>query len=396
MRPAPRQRTVLLALTLTHHGFYQGAIRYAVEHGWHLVADTVYTGSIPRGWQGDGILSFAGYRDDLASYIKSATVPVVEISSVRRDLGLPCVWEDNEEIGRSAAEHLLERNFKHFAWAPFWEDAVNEERFQGFAGLIQSLGYRCERLPPVNVQISRVPKMDWTRRRNWLIEKFRSFEYPVGIFCYNDYVAADIIGICLDSHIHIPEQVAVIGVDDDPIVAGHVPVPLSSVRHDLEGMAYRAAGLLDQLMSGRSPKAPASKVRPRGVVTRQSTDVLAIQNTTVLKGIEFIRQNFMRTDLSAERVVAASDRSRRSVEKAFRVELNRSILDEIIRARINQAKHLLETTDLPVADVAARSGFANLNHFFRVFRQRTKMTPRRFRIDRLGASPESLSGLEGS
>ena len=133
MRPAPRQRTVLLALTLTHHGFYQGAIRYAAEHGWHLVADTIYTGSIPRGWQGDGILSFAGYREDLASYIKSATVPVVEISSVRRDLGLPCVWEDNEEIGRSAAEHLLERNFKHFAWAPFWEDAVNEERFQGFA-----------------------------------------------------------------------------------------------------------------------------------------------------------------------------------------------------------------------------------------------------------------------
>jgi len=195
-------------------------------------------------------------------------------------------------------------------------------------------------------------------------------------------VAADIIGICLDSHIHIPEQVAVIGVDDDPIVAGHVPVPLSSVRHDLEGMAYRAAELLDQLMSGRSPKARVSKVRPKGVVTRQSTDVLAIQNTTVLKGIEFIRQNFMRTDLSAERVVAASDRSRRSVEKAFRFELNRSILDEIIRARINQAKHLLETTDLPVADVAARSGFANLNHFFRVFRQRTKMTPRRFRIER--------------
>jgi LacI family transcriptional regulator len=108
--------------------------------------------------------------------------------------------------------------------------------------------------------------LSWTRRRNWLIEKFRSFEYPVGIFCYNDYVAADIIGICLDSHIHIPEQVAVIGVDDDPIVAGHVPVPLSSVRHDLEGMAYRAAELLDQLMSGRSPKAPASKVRPKGVV----------------------------------------------------------------------------------------------------------------------------------
>jgi len=140
MRPAPRKRTVLLALTLTHHGFYQGAIRYAAEHGWHLVADTVYTGSIPKGWQGDGILSFAGYRDDLASYIKSATVPVVEISSVRRDLGLPCVWEDNEEIGRSAAEHLLERNFKHFAWAPFLGRRGERREISGICGIDPVLG----------------------------------------------------------------------------------------------------------------------------------------------------------------------------------------------------------------------------------------------------------------
>ena len=380
MRTHPRKRTVLLALTLTHHGFYHGAIRYAAEHHWHLVEDAVFTGSIPIGWEGDGILSFVGYRQDFARYIKAAKVPVVEISSVRRDLGVPCIWEDNEEIGRSAAAHLLERNFKYFAWAPFWQDAVNEERYQGFAQLVQAAGYQCDRLPPINTQKSGSRRMDWISRRNWIIERFRSYQKPVGVFCYNDYTASDIVGICMDSNIHIPEQIAVIGVDDDPVV--RLPISLSSVRHDLEGMAYRAAELLDQLMDGRKPNFQESKVQPKGVVTRQSTDITVIQNPRVLKGIEYIRANFPGSALSVERVASAVGVSRRSLEKAFRAEICRSVLQEIIRTRTSQAKLLLATTDLPVADVAARSGFANLNHFFRVFRQQTESTPRGYRVAR--------------
>jgi LacI family transcriptional regulator len=123
-------------------------------------------------------------------------------------------------------------------------------------------------------------------------------------------------------------------------------------------------------------------VQPKGVVTRQSTDITVIQNPRVLKGIEYIRANFPRSALSVERVASAVGVSRRSLEKAFRAEMCRSVLQEIVRTRISQAKLLLATTDLPVADVAARSGFANLNHFFRVFRQRTESTPRGYRTAR--------------
>jgi len=184
----------------------------------------------------------------------------------------------------------------------------------------------------------------------------------------------------MDSNIHIPEQIAVMGVDDDPVV--RVPISLSSVRHDLEGMAYRAAELLDQLMDGKEPNFGKSKVQPKGVVTRQSTDITVIQNPRVLKGIEYIRENFTRSGLSVERVASAVGVSRRSLEKGFRAEMCRSVLQEIIRTRISQSKSLLATTDLPVADVAARSGFANLNHFFRVFRQQTETTPRGYRVSR--------------
>src|SRR6476660_7573040 len=98
MRAKHRKRTILLALTSTHHGFYRGAARYAAEHDWHVVADMIYDAAIPIGWKGDGILSFVGHWEDLAKYVLSAGVPVVEISSVRKDLGIPCVIEDNEAI----------------------------------------------------------------------------------------------------------------------------------------------------------------------------------------------------------------------------------------------------------------------------------------------------------
>jgi DNA-binding LacI/PurR family transcriptional regulator len=119
MRARHRKRTILLAITSTHHGFYHGAARYAAEHDWHIVADMIYDPTIPFGWKGDGILSFVGHWEELAKWVVSARIPVVEISSVRKDLGLPCVMEDNAGIGRLGAEHLLERNLKNFVWTPF-------------------------------------------------------------------------------------------------------------------------------------------------------------------------------------------------------------------------------------------------------------------------------------
>ena len=384
MRQRARKRTILLALTSTHHGFYKGAARYAAEHDWHVVADMIYDATIPVGWRGDGILSFVGHWEDLARYVVSAGVPVVEISSVRKDLEIPCVMEDNEAIGRLGAEHLLERNFKNFAWAPFCDDAVNEERFQGFATSVQANGFDCARLLPVKARRgARLGRhLNWTLRRQWVINAIRSLRYPVGIFCYNDCVAADIVDACIEAELHIPDQVAVLGVDNDPVICDCVQVPLSSVRHDLEGMAYEAAALLDRLINGERPPKVPQRIAPKGVVTRKSTDVLAIEDTTVGAALRFIQENFGRGNLSVDDVVAHCSVSRRSLERVFRRELRRTVLHEILRVRVNHAQRLLETTSLSVGDVAARSGFLNLNHFFRVFQSGTGSTPRKFRLAR--------------
>src|ERR1700736_1083187 len=384
MRAKHRKRTILLALTSTHHGFYRGAARYAVEHDWHVVADMIYDATIPVGWRGDGILSFVGHWEELAKYVISAGVPAVEISSVRKDLGIPCVMEDNQAIGQLGAKHLLERNFKNFVWAPFCDDAVNEERFQGFADSVRAAGFDCERLLPVNTRSSaRLSRhVNWTLRRRWVIHTIRSLRYPLGIFCYNDCVAADIVDACIESGIRIPDEVAVLGVDNDPVICDCVQVPLSSVRHDLEGMAYEAAALLDALINGEpAPKIP-KRISPKGVVTRKSTEVLAVENPDVSTALSYIQENFIRGNLSVDDIVTHTQLSRRSLERAFRDELQRTMLHEILRVRVNHAKKLLETTSLSVTDIAARSGFASLNHFFRVFHGRTGLTPRAFRLAR--------------
>jgi LacI family transcriptional regulator len=382
MRPKPRKRTILLALTSTHHGFYRGAARYAAEHDWHVVADMIYDATIPVGWRGDGILSFVGHWEELARYVVSAGVPAVEISSVRKDLGIPCVMEDNEAIGQLGAEHLLQRNFKNFVWAPFCDDAVNEERFQGFATSVRAAGYDCVKLLPVNTRRStRLNRhVNWTLRRRWVIHTIRSLRYPLGIFCYNDCVAADIVDACIEADILIPDQVAVLGVDNDPVICDCVQVPLSSVRHDLEGMAYQAAALLDSLINGELPPEIPKRIPPKGVVTRKSSEVLAVEDPKVSAALRYIQSNFRRGNLSVDDVVAHTRIARRSLERAFREELQRTMLDEILRARINHAQKLLETTSVPITDVAAQSGFSSLNHFFRVFHGRTGLTPRAFRL----------------
>ncbi len=379
MAPPPK-RSVLLALTDTHHGFLKGAARYAREHHWHLVPDMIYSAKIPIGWRGDGILSFIGGRDDLADFIVSSGLPAVEISMVRNDIRLPRVEGDNEMIGRLAAEHFLERGFRHFAWAPFMDDVVNEERHRGFADHLARNNLTCELLPTADSRHDNPASCDWSVKRKQLIESLTTLPNPLAVFAYNDCVAANVIDACDDAGLLVPEAVAVMGVDNDTILCECVRVPLSSVCHDLEGLAYEAAALLDRMMNGEKPPDEVIRVRPKGVVTRRSTDIVAVDDLQLARALRFIRDHYTDSLLGVEAVVAATDISRRLLEKAFRREMKRSLNEEIIRVRMEKVRDLLVTTQMKVVDVAAATGFSRPSHLFRTFRKFFGVSPKNYRL----------------
>jgi len=379
----PSKRSVLLALTDAHHGFLKGAARYAREHHWHVVPDLIYSGKIPIGWRGDGILSFIGGRDDLADFILSSGLPTVEISMVRNDIKLPRVEGDNEMIGRMAAEHFLERGFRHFAWAPFTDDVVNMERYHGFSNRLAENNLSCDLLPTADNRHEGPEAPDWVARRKQLVHALRQQSNPLAVFAYNDCVAANIIDACDDADLLVPEAVAVLGVDNDTILCECVRVPLSSVCHDLEGMAYEAAALLDRMMSGEKPPAEVVRVQPKGLVTRRSTDIVAVDDLQLARALRYIRDTYANPLLEVENVVAATDLSRRLLEKAFRRELNRSLNEEIVRVRMENVKELLVTTHLKVVDIAAATGFSRPSNLFRTFRKFFGISPKTYRMENM-------------
>ena len=378
MAMSPR-RSVLLALTDTHHGFLKGAARYAREHNWHVVPDMIYTAKIPIGWRGDGILSFIGDRDDLAEFILTSGLPAVEISMVRDGINLPQVEGDSEMIGCLAAEHFLERGFRHFAWAPFLDDVVNAERCQGFANRLARESLGCHLLPPADTRHSDTATRDWALRRKRLIRELDGLPKPLAIFAYNDCVAADIIDACDAAGCLVPEAVAVLGVDNDLILCECVRVPLSSVCHDLEGVAYQAAALLDRLMAGEAPPSEVLRVSPKGIVTRRSTDIVAVDNLQVARALRYIRDHYAKPSLGVDEVVAATGLSRRLLERAFRREMERGLNEEIVRVRMEKVKDLLVTTEMQVVDVAAATGFSRSSHLFRSFRKLVGVSPKSYR-----------------
>jgi len=374
-----KKKNVLLAITTTHHGLYRGVARFARENNWHLTTDMLYAASIPFGWKGDGIISHVGYWNELAAFIRDADMPRVELTNVRKDLGIPFVDADNHEIGRLAAHHFLERGYRNLAWFPFTNDAVNQERRDGFAETIAAEGLGFTALPPLHELRDFKWRGNWAKNLSRIADAILAMPKPLAVFCYNDCAAASILSVCQELGISVPEQVAIAGVDNDELLCEAVTVPLTSVIHDLEGVGYLGAAVLKSLMDGEKAPAEIPKVRPKGIVTRRSTDMQAVENIEVARALRFIRENYSKDNLQVADIVASTRISRRPLEVAFKKEIGRTINHEIIRTRIDKAIHLLRHSDECIWRIAAATGFQRANHFHRVFRAQTGISPKKFR-----------------
>jgi len=368
------QRSVALLLERYDSRIHRGVTEYASRHRWHLDAHMANNTIIPYGWKGDGIITALDRRADLIKFVLGARVPRVDVTFARPEIRIPRVIGNNELIGRMAAEHFLERGLRCFAWFAGKAGNVEKLRAEAFVSTLDEHGFSCRSLAVKSARSGN----DWLNMRESLGRQLQDVPKPVGVFAFNDYDASSVIDACNAYKMAVPDDVAVLGVDNNELVCTCSSVPISSINHDLERIGYRAAALLGQLMNGAKAPAGAIMIPPRGITVRQSTDTMAINNPVLRKALLFLRNNFSRRFTVAD-VSDDAGVSRRTLECLFRNELKRSIHDEILRIRLNHARDYLLNTKYRVTDVAARAGFCHPQHLNNSFRAVYGLTPLRYR-----------------
>jgi len=362
-----RAKHVLMVLGSYDAAAHEGIARFAGPNGWHLNVSILKDFQLPAHWRGDGIITSLNDNRDLERFVRRAAVPVVDLSIWREDVDLPRVAADNAAIGRLAAEHFLDMGHRVCAWFALSGNPVSRTRYRAYAAALASAGLACIRLDTVR-----------PRDGDHVTERLRQLPKPCAVCAKSDYDAAWLLSLCLDADIRVPEQVAILGVDDNPLICETQAVPLSSVRHDLGRIGYEGAALLDRLMRGETPCHRLRLIAPSGVTARRSTDAFAVEDALVHQVLLYLKYNYRRT-MSADRLAERHGLSRRGLESRFRRATGRGIREQLIRIRLDVAKERLRHEGTSVATIAAETGFCHASHFSNAFKRHTGWTPREFR-----------------
>jgi LacI family transcriptional regulator len=374
-------------LVSTHFGYGRGILRgvrdYARRKGnWFFRVErpSHLAGRRLMKWKPAGIILQAG-PSELDEPIRALGVPVVNVSGMRPDLKdqLHSVRADDRAVGAAAAEYFLSRGFRNLAYYGMLLPSYSQVREEGFRSALASRGLQCEDLQQEHPGEHAPDEPTWAASERKLGDWLESLPKPVGVLARNDVAGFEVCEVCHQRGLHVPEEVAVVGVDNDELVCELSEPPLSSVRLPLRRIGFEAAALLDRLMTGRRLRRVRHlRLPPEGVVTRRSSDVLAIEDPLVAEVVRYIRGTACDA-VSVPDCVARVPLSRRRLEQRFRAAVGRSIFAEIRRMRMARARELLIDTNMPVADIALRTGHSGPERFCRVFREETGMTPTDFR-----------------
>jgi len=324
-----------------------------------------------KGWKGDGILARIE-TPKIAQAVVRAKVPCVDLSAARLLPTLPWVETNDAEIAGMAAGHLLERGFKHFAFCGDSRFNWSLWREHHFAKRVREAGYDCR------VYSVKGGSGDLAAERRTLVSWLRSLPKPVGIFAGYDIRGREVLDACRQTGLAVPDDVAVLGVDNDELLCELAVPPLSSVIPNTRRAGYEAAALLERWMSGEKVAPEPHLIPPVGVAARQSTDVLAIEDREVVRALQFIRAHACE-GINVADVLAAVKMSRRVLEQRFRKLLGRSPHEEILHLKLTRVQQLLSETDLPLYVIAERTGFEHVEYLSVAFKRELGMTPRQFR-----------------
>jgi LacI family transcriptional regulator len=362
-------------------GLLRGVSRYHQQHGpWSIYFEPHGLNEPPptwlKNWRGDGILARIDDRRT-ADLILATGLPAVDVRGAVEGLPIPFVGLDNRPICQLGFEHLQACGLKRFAFCgtPRGENPNQDRRCDMFVEFVEAAGKRCD----VFVGGPRKSKSSWEAEQHQISRWLKGLRKPVGVMTCHDDRGHQTLDACRRAGLRVPDDVAVIGVDNDVHLCNLCTPPLSSIDVNPSRIGYEAAALLMQLMNGAPrPTEPVMLGPPRGVVPRQSTDVLAVEDEDVAGALRFIRERATE-GIQVRDVIANARRSPSTLERRIKATVGRTIKAEITRARMQRAKLLLQETDLAIGTIAVRSGFLEPKYFCEVFRQTEQMTATAYR-----------------
>jgi LacI family transcriptional regulator len=383
-------RVALLLETSTEYGrgLLRGIVKYARLHGpWSVYISPGHLEQVlpkAKSWAGTGIIARI-HSSQMAEMIRATGLPVVASSLEEMTWDQPqgdfCeIRTDSPGIARMAAQHLMEQGLRHFGFCGFGSCQWSSRREHAFTQCLTDAGFACHQQ---NIQFA-----NWIQRPDWIqtseherpiVEEWlKSVPKPVGVMACNDACGREVLQACATAGLRVPDDVAVVGVDNDELLCELADPPLSSIALSLEQAGYEAATVLDAMMSGQPEHQETVLVRPATVVARRSSEVIAQDDGLVVSALRFIRDHAGQP-IGVPDVVDELRVCRRTMERRFIRAMGRSILAEITRCRLDRAKRLLIETDLPVHRVATSSGFTNTRSFNRTFWREEGRTATAFR-----------------
>ncbi len=378
---ARRRRVALLIETSSIYGrrILRGVRRYVQTHdSWSIFLEQRSLTSRPpqwlEGWDGDGIISRFTTKQ-LAEAAIRAGMPLIDLTDRHGTFGLPQVWSDDPGIARLGADHLMERGFRRFAFCGFSRESFSARRRDEFASVVARPGEPCLIYDsPWFGKDAHPWETEQARIADWL----RALPKPIGIMACNDVRGQHVLDACKRVDLAVPEEVAVIGVDDDEEVCELADPPLSSIIPNADLVGYKAAELLDGLMAGGQSEPTLMVVPPLGIATRQSTDILAIDDPDVAAAVRYIREHACRGAI-VDDILGHVPVSRSILERRFRKTLDCSPQALIRRTQLKRVKQLLVDTELPLARISELSGFKHHEHMCTVFKREVGEAPGVFR-----------------
>lgn len=358
--------------------FIDGVVRYAREkqRDWtYLTPPESLALSVLHldGWPGDGVLAAINTREEAEAAL-ALGIPTVNVSSALTSIDVPTAIVDNPAIGRLAGEYLLSRGFRSFAFYGLKTVRYSADRYAGFAESIDSLGLSCACYH--DEATFGLKDSSWTRQHDALAEWLPTLKRPCGLLAVSDYRARLALDACRHAGISVPDELAIVGVDNERVGCEHASPTLSSVARndDLEG--YRAAELLDRMMQGKADVGDATPTAPLGVVERESSSSYAVSDPRLRAALDYISEH-LGDPITIDELTEQAEVSRRWLEYAFREELGQTPYQYLRRKRLSLAKRLLvDDGNAKVHEIARRTGFSSAKQLTNAFQQEFEMSPR--------------------